>query len=314
MTISLIDISKVYRKRKSNSINALSNFSIDIYPGEIFALLGPNGAGKTTVIKIICNLIRPTSGRVIIMGKDLQSNMAVVGKHIGAVLEGSRNLFWRWTTVENLTYFAGIRGVPSYKVKPRISELAELLGFEQMLHSPVQTLSRGNQQRIALAAAMIAEPEIMLLDEPTLGLDIESTDLVISAILENVKKRKVTVLLTTHRLDLAADIANRVGIVAHGKLLAMGTYADIIKPLARVRCCYQIEISDRICPEATEVIEQWGGVFIEPHTFEVTLNTNKELYGLLENISVFNLPIKSIKEAVPNLATAYNKYVKEVIK
>ena len=221
-------IRKVYEKlfSKKPPFEAVKDVSFSIEPGQIYALLGPNGAGKSTIIKMIAGLIAPTDGRIILDGEPL-SRDARIYKKLSAVLEGTRNIYWRLTPEENLHYFANLRGKKSGDILPRVKELLEIFQIEGKKKNQSQHLSRGMLQKLAFAVALITDPQILLLDEPTLGLDVASARKIKDIIRDLAKKHKKTILLTTHQMDLVEELADRVGILQNGVLVREGSIPEL---------------------------------------------------------------------------------------
>ncbi|RIH90441.1 ABC transporter ATP-binding protein NatA [Calidithermus terrae] len=225
------DLHKRYPKGKG-WLEALKGVSLGLYPREILTLLGPNGAGKTTAVKILAGLVEPDGGRV---------EVQVEGKRtwMGAVLEGSRNLYWRLSALENLIYFGTLRGLNPKEARRRGLELLETVGLEGKAHQTVGTLSRGQQQRTALAAALVHDPPVLFLDEPTLGVDLEAQE-AIRAWLLRLKEEGKAILLTTHQLDLAEAVADRVAILLEGEVALEGRTQEVLK--GSPRAVYRIEL------------------------------------------------------------------------
>lgn len=225
------DLHKRYPKGKG-WLEALKGVSLGLYPREILTLLGPNGAGKTTAVKILAGLVEPDGGRV---------EVQVEGKRtwMGAVLEGSRNLYWRLSALENLIYFGTLRGLNPKEARRRGLELLETVGLEGKAHQTVGTLSRGQQQRTALAAALVHDPPVLFLDEPTLGLDLEAQE-AIRAWLLRLKEEGKAILLTTHQLDLAEAVADRVAILLEGEVALEGRTQEVLR--GSPRAVYRIEL------------------------------------------------------------------------
>lgn len=200
---------------------ALKGVSLELCRGEILTFLGPNGAGKTTLVKILAGLVEPDEGRV---------EVRVEGKRtgLGAVLEGSRNLYWRLSALENLIYFGTLRGLAPKQARQRGLELLEAVGLSDKLHQTVGTLSRGQQQRAALAAALVHDPPILFLDEPTLGVDLEAQEAIRSWLLQ-LKNDGKAILLTTHQLDLAEAVADRVAILLEGEVALEGRTQEVLE-------------------------------------------------------------------------------------
>ena len=165
MSLEVKNLTKIFPKLlfKKKSFKAVDNLSFQIKEGEVYALLGPNGAGKTTTIKMIAGLVNPTSGNIMLDGHEL-NNQNKAYKSLSAVLEGTRNVYWRLTPVENLYYFANLRGIPSHKIKDKVEPLLAFLEIDAKKENQSQHLSRGMLQKLALAVALITEPKILLLD------------------------------------------------------------------------------------------------------------------------------------------------------
>lgn len=202
-------------------IEALKGVSLGLIRGEILILLGPNGAGKTTLVKVLAGLVEPNGGKVEVQVKGRRTWM-------GAVLEGNRNLYWRLTALENLIYFGTLRGLAPKQARQRGLELLEAVGLSDKIHQTVGTLSRGQQQRAALAAALVHDPPILFLDEPTLGVDLEAQEAIRSWLLQ-LKNDGKAILLTTHQLDLAEAVADRVAILLEGEVVLEGRTQEVLE-------------------------------------------------------------------------------------
>ncbi|OPX32267.1 MAG: hypothetical protein B1H40_02805 [Candidatus Latescibacteria bacterium 4484_181] len=225
--VSIQKVSKIFKTRANKEIIAVNKVSFQIKKGEIFGLLGPNGAGKTTIVKMICGLIRPSGGKIFVNGHDsLQTKR--VHKQIGVVLEGNRNLEWRLSARENLAYFGNLHFLYGKGLKKRIDDLLEFLDLKQQQHNLVGTLSRGMQQKVAIGVAMLADPPVLLLDEPILGLDVESFRLIKNRIKELSHKFGKSVLLTTHQMNVAQELCDRIAIIKEGKTVVEDRVAGLI--------------------------------------------------------------------------------------
>lgn len=196
------------------------NFSIN--RGEIFGLLGPNGAGKTTTIKMISTLLEPSGGRVLVNGFNVVKESRQVRQTLGTVLSGERSIYWKLTGRENLEYFAALYGMGRREAKKRASVLLEKLELTKRGDELVESYSSGMKQRIALGKALIAEPQILLLDEPTVGLDPQAARRLREIVLE-LKSEGKTVLLTTHYMEEADILSDRIAIIDQGKIIALDT-------------------------------------------------------------------------------------------
>jgi len=217
---NLIELNYVNKRFSSTENIIVSNLNLKILSGQILALLGPNGAGKTTAVKMIAGLIFPTSGTIHILGTDVTQNRAQAVRHIGAVLEGARNLYWRLSAEENLRYFGTLRLVPRRQLQQRINDLLTLLGLEPHRHKEVRHFSRGMQQKLAIAAALLHDPAVLLLDEPTLGLDLPAARQLEEMIALLARERGKGILLTTHQMPLAERLADRITVIHQGRVVA----------------------------------------------------------------------------------------------
>lgn len=228
MLLQVDSLSKIFKtpfSRKPPMI-AVKDVSFQIKPGEVYALLGPNGAGKSTIIKMIAGLIIPTSGSIRIGYKDT-SGKSIVYKHLSAVLEGARNVYWRMNPLENLYYFANLRGITSNEIESKTHEILKELNIDAKKKNQSQHLSRGMLQKLALGVGLITNPELLLLDEPTLGLDVESARKMRDMIRHLTHVEGRSVLLTTHQMELVEELADRVGILRNGSLIQEGTLSEL---------------------------------------------------------------------------------------
>ena len=209
------------------TLAAVVNLDLEISPGEIFGLLGPNGAGKTTTMRILSCLIRPTSGRAFINGSDVLDLTGVgeIRREIGLLTENP-NIYERLTPRQNLLFFARAYGLAQSKAEERVERVLRDFDLVSRAGERSGGLSKGMKQKLAIARALIHEPSILLLDEPTSSLDAESARTIRELILETAKEDH-TILLSTHNLDDASRLCDRIGVLDHGRLLAVGTEVEI---------------------------------------------------------------------------------------
>ena len=214
--------------KKYKDVVAVDNLSLCVQQGELFSLLGVNGAGKTTTIKMLCCLTQPTAGQAYLLGKSILKDAAAV-KSMIAVSPQETAVAPGLSVRENLELICGVHGFGKEKKNQKIDELTELLGLDGVISKKAGKLSGGWQRRLSIAMALISQPQILFLDEPTLGLDViarsELWDLIRSL------KGKVTIILTTHYMEEAEFLSDRIGIMKNGHLLAVGT-ADELKEKA----------------------------------------------------------------------------------
>ena len=207
--------------KKFGDFTAVDNLSLDIKKGEIFGFLGPNGAGKSTTIRMLCTLSKPTSGSAQIADYDVIRDAAEVRKKIGLVAE-KMIMYDTLTSAENLRFFGKLYRIPKQKLEDRIDELLELVDMQKWKHTQIDKFSTGMKQRINVIRALLPEPEIIFMDEPTLGLDPQTT-YSIRDITREINKSGVTVILTTHAMVEAEALSDRVAIIDHGKIVALDT-------------------------------------------------------------------------------------------
>jgi ABC-2 type transport system ATP-binding protein len=215
--------------------------SLKIEQGEIFGLLGPNGAGKSTTIRMLCTLLEPTSGTARVNGFDIRRQATQVRQSLGTVLAGERSIYWKLSGRENLEYFAALYHLPPATARQRINELLEYMELKDRANDLVEKYSTGMKQRIALSKALLARPPILLLDEPTLGLDPQAARKV-REIIAGLKADGHTILLTTHYMEEADQLSDRIGIIDQGKIIALDT-PDSLKQRINQQEVVRMEIS-----------------------------------------------------------------------
>jgi ABC-2 type transport system ATP-binding protein len=219
-------------RRRVKEIEAVRGVSFGIEKGELFGLLGPNGAGKTTTIKMLITLLIPTSGTGRVLGYDVVKDAREVRRRIGYVFGGERGVYERLSGYDNLRYFAELYGVPGRVQKQRIEELLELVGLKGREQERAEGYSRGMKQRLHVARGLLHDPEVLFLDEPTLGLDpVGAREL--RATIASLTDAGKTILLTTHYMFEADALCDRIAVIARGKILAEGTPRDLKRGVAQ---------------------------------------------------------------------------------
>ena len=201
----------------SRPVRALSDVTLQAQTSQVFGLLGPNGAGKTTLLKVLATLVLPSEGRAIVNGADVVKDSHEVRRMVGLTTGDERGFYWRLTGRENLEFFAGLRGLRPSVARRRIDTALELVGLSTAARDVVARYSTGMRQRLALGRALLGQPPLLMLDEPTRSLDPEATDQV-RALLRSLARDGRTVLIATHVLAEAAAVCDRVAIVAGGRI------------------------------------------------------------------------------------------------
>ncbi|MBU0598568.1 ABC transporter ATP-binding protein [Patescibacteria group bacterium] len=215
----IIEVKNLTKKFKD--LTAVDGISFSVREGEVFGFLGPNGAGKTTTIKMLCTLLRPTSGQALVSGQDVVKSPSEVRKHIGLVAE-KLILYDRLTAMENLKFFGSLYHIPKQEVVARATKWLKALEMEKWQDKMAGTFSTGMKQRVNIARALLTEPEVIFLDEPTLGLDPQ-TSRSIRNFIDDLHAHGVTVILTTHIMPEADELSDNIAIIDHGKIIAMDT-------------------------------------------------------------------------------------------
>jgi ABC-2 type transport system ATP-binding protein len=224
----VFNVTKGLLRRTKSQVEAVQDISFEVDFGELFGLVGPNGAGKTTTIKMLNTMLIPTSGTAFVLGYDVQRDVQKIREKIGIVLGGERGLYTRVSAIDNLRYFADLYGVPVNVRDRRIKELLKFMGLWDRARDRVETYSKGMKQRLHLARGLINDPELIFMDEPTIGLDPEIAKETRSMIKGLVEKGK-TVLLTTHYMFEADELCKRVAIIRNGEIVALDTPSGLKK-------------------------------------------------------------------------------------
>lgn len=294
--------------KQFGEIKAVDNISFIVEKGGICGILGPNGSGKTTTIKSICNLIIPDDGEIKIFGNSNRKSL----NRISALFEGTRNLYWKLTPRENLRYFCGIRGIGGKNIEKEINFLLDRFNLTDKKDIAVNNLSRGMQQKVAIAMTLIVKTDIILLDEPTLGLDVQS-HVDIKNILEEISNElNKTILLSTHDMNLVQSICKDVVVINKGKLVANESVKKLLD-MFKTRS-YEIELSENISNEKIEDLLRQNNdlYFINGGTkIEVDITNFQDVYKIMEVLKNSNIPIKEIKQKDVNFERVYLNLTEE---
>jgi len=239
---------------KRERFRAVDGIDLVVEPGEIFGLLGPNGAGKTTTMKMLATLLIPTSGTIRVLGIDPLMRPREVRARLGAMLSGERSLYMKLTGRENLEYFAALYHVPPGETKARIEKVLAAAKLADRADDYVERYSTGMRQRLALARALLPDPPLVVLDEPTVGLDPQASRDLRDRVRE-LKAQGRTVLLTTHYMEEADQLCDRVAIIDHGRIVALNTPAAL-KRTIRAEEVVHLEIS--LDGDESAVIDRLG--------------------------------------------------------
>ena len=237
----IIQISSLSKKYKDAEMYSLNDFTLTINKGQIFGLLGPNGAGKTTLISMLCGLVKPTSGSFTIDNMTYSKNSDEIKKIIGVVPQ-EYALYPTLTARENLLYFGSMYGLKGSNLKEKVIESLDFLGLLKFADKRIETFSGGMKRRVNLIAGILHNPKVLFLDEPTVGVDVQSKNAIIDY-LKQLNKNGTTIIYTSHHLLEAQDFCTDIAILDRGKIHAQGTPKDLIAATANARNLEDVFIS-----------------------------------------------------------------------
>lgn len=237
----IIQINQLSKKYKDAETYSLNDFSLSVTEGQIFGLLGPNGAGKTTLISMLCGLIKPTSGSFLINNLTYADNSNEIKKIIGVVPQ-EYALYPTLTARENLMYFGSMYGLKGKNLKEKIIESLDFLGLLKFADKRIETFSGGMKRRVNLIAGILHSPKILFLDEPTVGVDVQSKSAIIDY-LKQLNKNGTTIIYTSHHLSEAEDFCTDIAIIDRGQLFAQDTPENLIRSTANANNLEDVFIS-----------------------------------------------------------------------
>ncbi len=300
------------KRRVQSWFTAVDGVNLQIKRGEVFGLLGPNGAGKTTTIRMLCTLLEPTSGTARVNNYDIIKDANLVRQSLGTVLAGERSIYWKLTARENLEYFAALNHVPPKTARQRICELMKRMELSERADELVEKYSTGMKQRVAISRALLARPPILLLDEPTLGLDPQAARKV-RLLIEELRAEGHTILLTTHYMEEADQLSDRIGIIDQGKIIALDTPTNL-KQRIREKDVIRLEVTGWH-PDIVPTLDNLDGVEnltvrkskIES-SWELTLHTSNSraiLPSLIEHVNQNGARLVNLNILQPTLEDVF---------
>ncbi|WP_135828056.1 ABC transporter ATP-binding protein [Halorussus halobius] len=290
-----------------DAVRAVDGVSFEVDPGTAVGLLGPNGAGKTTTIKSLLALIVPTAGTVRIDGVDVHDRPGDAYERMGAMLEGARNVYWRLTVRENVRFFSALAGNEPNEREARHDELLAQFGLADEADTPVRELSRGQKQKVSLACTMARDADVVFLDEPTLGLDVESSLELRRELRSLVEDDGVTVLLSSHDMDVIEAVCDRVVIMNEGRVVADDTVDDLLNLFnAQV---YEVTVAESLGDDVREQLRSAFGVEsfdarADGTRFRVHV-TGDEFYEVVETLRSAELSVRSFDTVEPDLEEVF---------
>lgn len=281
-------------------IRALNNLNLDIKKGELLGIIGPNGAGKTTAIRITCCILKPDSGDILVDGMSIHQEQLKIKSMIGYLPE-EPNLYERFKAKDLLRYFAELYDVPKVEIDGRIKELLELVGMSHRADDRINTFSKGLRQRIGIARALIHDPQILIFDEPTMGLD-PATSHNIREFIRELKGKK-TIILCTHYMDEADALCDRVTILNQGKIMDMGTPHDLKSKIhGDIILNIKLENPDGGAANVIQDFSTVEEVQVTGNQYNISLNSKTDIKQI---INAFEGNIISVNTKEPSLEDVF---------
>lgn len=309
-------MTKVFRDRGGAMVRAVDGVSFEVKRGEVLGLLGPNGAGKTTSIKCILGLMRPDSGQITLLGQDVQAAYPRILQKMSAVLEGSRNLYWRMSVWENVSFFAALHGVRSSEDQKYFGHLLKVFGLEEKRHTEVRKLSQGMKQKASVVCALARRTPLVFLDEPTLGLDVETSLELRSVLKQLAREEERTFVVSSHDMDVIQDVCGRVVIMSSGRVVVDDKVSHLMS-LFRTRA-YRIGLRGPASQALEERLAQaFAGVQVAygdgdaDSEVRVSLSEDGDIYRLMDILRSADAVIDEITHEEVDLEKVYLEIVRE---
>jgi ABC-2 type transport system ATP-binding protein len=295
------------KQKSMNTIKAVDDISFEVQKGEIFGFLGPNGAGKTTTIRTMTGVLRPTKGQIEILGLDAWKNQIAVKQVTGNVPEMA-NVYFSFSGWQNLMFVGEIYGISK---KERINKAEDLLKKFELYEKrdlKAKKYSKGMKQRLLLCMALMTNPQVLFLDEPTAGLDVQSSK-IIKGLIREYNKRGVTIFLTTHDMDVANELCDRIAIINHGKIISLDT-PENIKKLTQEYKAIDLQFQNGVNKEEIRNLRTINGVQETQEGVHVIVeDIHESICELIEYIQNKNVKIKQLNTHQPKLEEAFLKII-----
>ncbi|MGB8252408.1 MAG: ATP-binding cassette domain-containing protein [Anaerolineaceae bacterium] len=303
--VAILEVNNLVKKYGENT--AVKGISFSIKEGEIFSLLGPNGAGKTTTISVLSTLLTPTSGEAAVCGFSVTKQPMEVRKSIGVVPQDLA-LYEELSAVENLSFWGQMYGLNGKKLARRIDEVLDLIGLKDKAKAHVRTFSGGMKRRVNIGIGLLHQPRLLFMDEPTVGIDPQSRRAILDSV-KDLNKKGMTVLYTTHYMEEAQELSDRVGIIDHGELIALGTQAELTKQVGGTDTLI-LHISENDDPETlAKVMRTIRGVTrvdVIDHSISLIVpEVEKVLAPVITKANETGIHITSVEIQEPNLEAVF---------
>lgn len=295
--LNVENVSKNFTVSGKN-LEVINSLSFDIEKGESVAVLGDNGAGKTTLLRMICGLISQDSGSIKLFGKEPLNNPLLLAD-VGVSLEGNRSLYWRLNPIENIEYFGILKGIKPKDAKKKGEMLLDQFGLLDKKYCQIKTLSKGMQQKISLIIAFLGEPKLMILDEPSVGLDIDSI-VVLKELIATRMNDGASLVLTTHQLDVAESIVDNIALLRRGSILKKASVLDFSKEHSKEH--YVIKLKESITEITAREVEKQFNASVKDNVVKC-IGDDREIPDLISFLKEFGF-VSAYKEEV-TLSNAY---------
>ena len=289
-----------------DSVTAVDDVSLRVEQGSVVGLLGPNGAGKTTLIKCALGIVVPDAGTVRVFGTDVAAGRRAAYADVDAMLEGARNDYWRLTVRENLRYFATIHGIDPDSVAGRHDRLLDRFDLESKADTPVRELSRGMKQKVSLASVLAGGADLVFLDEPTLGLDIESSRTLRRELRRLAREEGLTIVVSSHDMAVVEDICDRVVMIADGELVADDTVSALLS--GADHDSVRITSADIDSAVVARLRRQFEIRQLESHDGHTSVEVDaagEELYDLMDSLREAGVTVESLQTVQPELEEVF---------
>jgi ABC-2 type transport system ATP-binding protein len=285
-----------------SAVLAVDDVSLTVEQGSVTGLLGPNGAGKTTLIKCALGIVVPDAGSVRVFGTSVRDGRRAAYADVDAMLEGARNDYWRLTVRENLRYFATIHGVDPNSVAARHDQLLDRFGLAEKADTPVRELSRGMKQKVSLASVLAGGAELVFLDEPTLGLDVESSRTLRRELRRLAREEGLTIVLSSHDMAVIEDVCDRVVMLADGRVVADDTVAALLSGAERdsVRIG-SADLDDAVVRTLRRRFDVEAVESVDGYTTVEVAATGDALYSLMDTLREAGVTVEDIQTVQPEL-------------
>ncbi|MBT9155536.1 MAG: ABC transporter ATP-binding protein NatA [Firmicutes bacterium] len=311
--LEIKNLRKTFASKKQKVV-AVDDVSFTVQAGEMVGLLGPNGAGKTTIIKSVLGIVEPDSGTISVKGFDPSRQPKQLLSHTAAVLEGSRNIYWRLSVWENICFFAGIHGISVAVGKSYFEHLLTTFNLKEKRDSEVRLLSQGMKQKVAICCALAKQTSLVFLDEPTLGLDVETSYELRDALKDLVQNEQRTVVVSSHDMDVIQDVCQRAIIVSNGRVIADEKISDLLA-LFESRT-FKLVVDGAHHPELLSELNQMvlpvsSSTNDRQLILKVNLPTARDLYALIDLLREHGAELETINQEAPDLEKVFVNLVRK---